>query len=338
MSNSIIVDFLDLDTAKFTFSTPKPNNYGGKFVPVKYDGKTLLVKYGKRTCSFGMSTNRQKVTPDKVGIYVNDEIITGYSMSVSLEKDFESDPYYEKARELDEFFIDQCVKNCWKWGLGGTKTKPVARDVVSGYDDKGDNGKWKRFLKYAYKKNDDGEKVYQDYPPRFDFGVPCSVEEVDVDGQKGFFAKFKASFFDESGQIIKDVDSDNVEMILPNWSQTSELTRWSTIALGTYGASLKPKLVQVRIFPGETLNTNDCLLGDDEDEDFNDIPNALGDDTPAPAPTQEKQEEEEEEVLDEEEEEEVLDEEEEEEVLDEEEEEEEEVKPVSTRRRVTRKK
>ena len=46
--NFVIVDFLDLDTKKISLSNPKPNKYGGGYAALRYDGKTLYVRYDSR--------------------------------------------------------------------------------------------------------------------------------------------------------------------------------------------------------------------------------------------------------------------------------------------------
>ena len=89
----VVVDFLDLDTKKITLNNPKPNKYGGGYAALRYDGKTLYVRYDSRISPFGLSTNK-----DKKG---GKEIVTGYSTSISLKK---NDPYFKKAREIDDFF------------------------------------------------------------------------------------------------------------------------------------------------------------------------------------------------------------------------------------------
>jgi len=284
--NYHIVDFLDIDTDNITFNAPKENNYGGSYVTLRYSGKQLYVRYDPRVCPFGLSTNTQDVskTKDK-GKYPKDEKVTGYSTSVSLQKDYEADPYYEKGRELDEFFIEKCIENSVLWGLGGSKTIKIDRASIAGYDDKGDKGKWKRIIKYAYKVDKQTkERIYTDYPPRLDFGITTSSAE-DVEGDDGLLhaeATFKTRFFDATGVRVPDVGTDNIDDVLPNWSRIGTMAMWSSISLGTYGASLKPKAQQIRVFPSEGLNNDECLLDGDEDEDdFNEeVPDALGDIAP----------------------------------------------------------
>ena len=235
----IVVDFLDIDTKKITLNNPKPNNYGGSYAPLRYDDKILYVRYDARISPFGLSTNK-----DKKGE------ITGYSTSISLKK---NDPYFIKAREIDDFFIDKCIENSVLWGLGGSKTEKVDVHSIIGYDDKGEKGKWKRILKYTYKINKNTkERVYNDYPPRMEFSVPEKT----------------CRFFNEDGKP-------NLNCIIPNFSKIGVLAMWGSVALGTWGASIKPKAQQIRVFENKNLVVDECLLECDDDDDVIPLPLAL---------------------------------------------------------------
>ena len=230
----IVVDFLDLDTKKITLNNPKPNNYGGSYAPLHYDGKTLYVRYDGRISPFGLSTNKD-----------NKGEVTGYSTSISLKK---NDPYFIKAREIDDFFIDKCIENSVLWGLGGSKTEKVDLSSIAGYDDKGNKGKWKRILKYAYKIDKNTKKrVYKDYPPRMEFNLLSKDKMINT------------KFFSEDG-------SPSCPSELTNWSKISVLAMWGSVALGTWGASLKPKAQQIRVFNNNNLVTDECLLESDDDD------------------------------------------------------------------------
>ena len=93
-SQNEIVDFLDIDTSKITFKKPKPNNHNGTQIGILYNGRTLFVKY-KGYTPFGLKENY-----DKNGEY--------QSTSMQINCDGE---YLEKAKELDEFFIDYLHSN-----------------------------------------------------------------------------------------------------------------------------------------------------------------------------------------------------------------------------------
>jgi len=88
----VIVDFLDIDTSKITFSKPKPNKYNGTQIRILYEGKKFFVKYEGIT-PFVLVENF-----DKHGNY------QGTSMQINCE-----DEYLEKAKKLDQFFIDSSI-------------------------------------------------------------------------------------------------------------------------------------------------------------------------------------------------------------------------------------
>jgi len=58
-NDTVIVDFLDIDTSKITFAKPKPNKYNGSHIRILYGGKTLFVKY-KGTTPFVLVENFDK--------------------------------------------------------------------------------------------------------------------------------------------------------------------------------------------------------------------------------------------------------------------------------------
>lgn len=271
----VVVDFLDLDPKCFTFLPPKANAHGGHFVPIRYNGKSLYVTYEARTCPFGVSTNKEEKS-DYKGKYPEGKKITGFSTSISCHKDYQTDPYYQKAAELDEFFIDACQTNAMCWHLGGTASRPLGRDAVAGYDEQGADGKWKRFLKWSYKKTEDGERKYLDYPPRMEFNIPTTTmsEYQGADGLMVQEAVLKPVFFDQDANKLDAVSSSEIDSVLPKWSRLSVLAQWATITQGTFGATLKPKAQQFRIYPNEQLATDECLLNDDG-EDEHDIGDAL---------------------------------------------------------------
>ena len=93
-----IVDFLDLDPSKITFLKTKQNKHNGSQIGIRYNGKTLYVKY-KGVTPFGIQENY-----DKEGNFY------GVTMQINLDDD-----YSQKAQELDEFFMKTFYTN--KWGL-----------------------------------------------------------------------------------------------------------------------------------------------------------------------------------------------------------------------------
>ena len=131
-NETVIVNFLDIDTSKITFAKPKPNKYNGSQIRILYEGKTLFVKYEGIT-PFGIVENF-----DKEGSY------QGTSMQINCE-----DEYLEKAKELDQFFIDAMYK--YKWSLN----KNISKEAIEGCE-YGESGLWKRICKKPYKINEGG--------------------------------------------------------------------------------------------------------------------------------------------------------------------------------------
>ena len=89
-----IVHFLDIDTNKITFRQPKSNKHNGSQIGILYNGMSMYVKYEGLT-PFGLKENF-----DKDGNY------HGTSMQINCEG-----KYSEKAKELDQFFINTFYEN-----------------------------------------------------------------------------------------------------------------------------------------------------------------------------------------------------------------------------------
>ena len=91
--NNAIVDFLDLDPSKITFLKPKQNKHNGSQIGIRYNGKTLYVKY-------------EGVTP--LGIQENyDKEGSFYEVTMQVNV---TDDYSQKAQELDELFMKAFYK------------------------------------------------------------------------------------------------------------------------------------------------------------------------------------------------------------------------------------
>ena len=54
-----LVNFLDLDTSKITFSKPKKTKHNGSQIDISYEGKTLYIKYDGYT-PFSLKENLDK--------------------------------------------------------------------------------------------------------------------------------------------------------------------------------------------------------------------------------------------------------------------------------------
>ena len=217
-----IVNFLDLDTSKITFAKPKPNKHNGTQIGILYNGRTLFVKYEGYT-PFGLKENY-----DKDGNY------QGTSMQINCDGE-----YLEKAKELDQFFINY---------IHSLKVKKIPREAVAGYDEHGQGGSWKRICKKPYKIVDE-ERVYQDYSSKMEFNL---FFRNDILATRLFTWEREYLGY-ESVKIGRR-------------SKVKFIASWFSITTGTFGATLKPKLMQVS-YREEEDRFNNFILDDDEDEE-----------------------------------------------------------------------
>ena len=221
-----IVDFLDLDTSKITFQKPKQNKHNGTQIGIRYNDKTLYVKYEGVT-PFGIQENY-----DKEGKFY------GVSMQINA-----SEEYAQKAQELDEFFMKAFLKN--KWGLN----KNIKAEAIRGYDQHGEGGLWKRILKKPYRMNEN-EREYLDYPSKMEFALYFKND------------KLQTKIFNWKSEQIPSEKYTEVG----SQSEVKFIAAWFSLSRGTFGLTLKPKLMQVRFRERENP-FNNCLLDDSEEEE-----------------------------------------------------------------------
>ena len=219
-----IVDFLDIDTDKITFEKPKSNKYNGSQIGILYNGKRMYVKYEGFT-PFGLKENFDK-----------DDNYQGTSMQINCE-----DRYLEKAKELDKFFINSFYEN--KWGLN--KNIPISN--IEGYDEHGQGGLWKPLCKDPYKVNKDTkEREYLNYPSKMEFTLLYKND------------KLQTTMFSWEGEKLP-----NDSAIGPR-SKVKFVAAWFSLTRGTFGLTLKPKLMQV-MFKEEENQFDTCLLTSDDE-------------------------------------------------------------------------
>lgn len=241
--NYTVVNFLDLDPKKFTFSEKEKSKHNCFYNHILYEGKNLFVKYERRICPFGVYTNmNEKGLPKFIPVKPR------FSTSISCEKDYENDPYHRKAKELDEFFIKTCSRNKKITDLSFLEKE------LRGCDEKGFKGFWKRLLKWSYKADEDiGERVYLVHPPLLEFSVPS------------FAGKLKPAFFDSDGEKMGVITSDKVDSVLPRFTKASVAAQWSAITHGAFGITIQPKAFHIKIHGNDRPRADKSLFESDEE-------------------------------------------------------------------------
>ena len=219
--------FWTYDTSKIiTFLKPKQNKHNGSQIGIRYNGRTLYVKYEGVT-PFGIQEN-----------YDKDGNFYGVTMQINLDEE-----YSKKAQEMDEFFMNPFYKN--KWGLN----KHIKAEAITGYDQYGEGGLWKRILKKSYGLKEH-VREYLDYSSKMEFALSFQGD------------KLRTKIFDWKSQPLP---SENYNEVTAQ-SKVKFIAAWFSLTRGTFGLTLKPKLMQVR-FKERENPFEGCLLGDSEEEE-----------------------------------------------------------------------
>ena len=200
----------------------------------KHNGSQIGIRYSGRT----LYVKYEGVTP--FGIQENyDKEGNFYGVTMQINADEE---YSKKGQEMDEFFMKAFYKN--KWGLN----KSIKAEAIHGYDEHGEGGLWKRILKKSYRMKEN-VREYLDYPSKMEFALYFQKERL------------KTKMFDAKSQPVEYYTEVGPQ------SQVKFIAAWFSLSRGTFGLTLKPKLMQVRFWERENP-FNECLLGDSETEEW----------------------------------------------------------------------
>ena len=199
----------------------------------KHNGSQIGIRYNGQT----LYVKYEGVTP--FGIQENyDREGNFYGVTMQIDTNEE---YAKKAQELDEFFMKAFLQN--KWGLN----KHIKAEAIRGYDEHAEGELWKRILKKTYRMKENARE-YLDYPSKMEFALYFQKERL------------KTKIFDAKSQPVEYYTEVGPQ------SQVKFIAAWFSLSRGTFGLTLKPKLMQVRFREVENL-FNECLLGDSQTEE-----------------------------------------------------------------------
>jgi hypothetical protein len=111
------------NVSKVTFSAVKSLDSGGKQAYLNYDGKPLIMQVGPLETPFGMSVF-DKTTPPKYSV---DLKLRGYDDPANNAN---TAAIYNALHGLDEFMVDQGVKNSAAW-FKGVKSREVLAELYT---------------------------------------------------------------------------------------------------------------------------------------------------------------------------------------------------------------
>jgi hypothetical protein len=234
------------DISNHVCGPAKLNKNGqGKSAQITYRTRRFYLKTPKMFCPFGAGKPKPKAG-DK------EKETDQWSLQMVFgPEDKECQVFQEKAKQFDQFMIDEGVKpeNNVGW-LGSSKSKLFSREVVE--------SKYKPLVKFSMK---DGEVLTQ-YPPFIRAAFPTDYKEPH---------DFNCEFYDKDNEMMtvstSASNADSITKKIPPGSFCSALLSGSIWCTGGgYGVSWKVQ--QIKVFPAKgTLPKGKCLVDDPEDDE-----------------------------------------------------------------------
>ena len=175
---SSIVSISSFDVKKITFSNVKTLDSGAKSAYVNYDGGKLILQVGSLETPFGLSEFNKPPAPPSYSV---DLKLRGYDDPANHPVEAR---IYQAFNGLDEFMLEQGVKNSVAW-FKGSKSKEVLKELYSpmvrfSVDKEGNRKPYPPTIKVKLRKNKDSGKfdteVYDNKKQ------PMTVEDAVVKG------------------------------------------------------------------------------------------------------------------------------------------------------------
>jgi hypothetical protein len=204
---SSVITPASFSVSKVTFSAVKSLESGGKQAYLNYDGKPLVMQVGPLETPFGMSVF-DKAGPPKYSV---DLKLRGYDDPTNNPT---TATIYNALHSLDEFMLDQGVKNATAW-FRGPKTREVLAELYT------------PTVKFAK----DAEGNLKPYPPT----LKLQLRQRD--------GKFETAVYDDKKRPLTDVP---LEDILVKGTVLTALVQCTGVwfAGGKFGISWKA--IQIR--------------------------------------------------------------------------------------------
>lgn len=205
--SSAVVSPASFSVGKVTFSAVKSLESGGKQAYLNYEGRPLVMQVGPLETSFGLSVF-DKVSPPKYSV---DLKLRGYDDPATNPK---TATIYNALHGLDEYMLDQAVKNSKAW-FKGDKSREVLSELYT------------PTVKFAK----DQEGNVKPYPPT----LKLQLRQRD--------GKFETQVYDDKKRPLTDVP---LEDILVKGAVVTALIQCTGVwfAGGKFGLSWKA--VQIR--------------------------------------------------------------------------------------------
>jgi len=247
----------NFNAQKISFSQPKTLDSGGKQAYVNYDGGMFVIQTPMCTLPYGMNAF-DKAGPVKYSVELS---LRGYN-----EPGSKMEAFYNMLVAMDEYMIDQGVKNSKQWFKAD-----LSRDVIKAF--------YSPMVRFS--KDKDGN--VKPYPPTVKFSLKQKKDSQDFDVQ----------CFDDKRELYRGIP---LEELLVKGAQATSLGQCTGCWFAGSKYGLSWKLVQT-ILNSLPQSSRNFTFVDDGDLGAAPVQQTRRVAAPAPAPVEDEEEEEEDEAF-----------------------------------------
>lgn len=249
MATNAIVSVSNLDISKVTFGEIRQNKAGGKTVPIKYNGQSLMIRLPKVAYPMGVAV-RESENGTNYTLMATLKGCDPFVKERAAAESGELGSLYNFLLDITTRLLDTATSNSSKW-FGKARSRDVLQDVM------------KQSISPSVEKVNGEWVPTGKYPPSLRMKVPVYDGRVAMD------------VVDSTGKAV-DVTVDNIQEIFPKRVEASVVVTPSVYVSGQ-GFGITWRVSFARVSPPQRL-TAAQVFADELDEDD-------GAPTEAPAPT-----------------------------------------------------
>jgi hypothetical protein len=251
MATNAIVSVSNLDISKVTFGEIRQNKAGGKTVPIKYNGQSLMIRLPKVSYPMGVAVRESENGTN----YTLMATLKGCDPFVKERAGAESGELgslYNFLLDITSRLLETATTNSSKW-FGKARSRDVLQDVM------------KQSISPSVEKVNGEWVPTGKYPPSLRMKVPVYDGRVAMD------------VVDSTGKAV-DITVENIQEIFPKRVEASVVVTPSVYVSGQ-GFGVTWRVSFARVSPPQRL-TAAQVFADELEEDDGGVAEA-----PAPAPT-----------------------------------------------------
>ena len=251
MATNAIVSVSNLDISKVTFGEIRQNKAGGKTVPIKYNGQSLMIRLPKVAYPMGVAV-RESENGTNYTLMATLKGCDPFVKERAAAESGELGSLYNFLLDITTRLLDTATSNSSKW-FGKARSRDVLQDVM------------KQSISPSVEKVNGEWVPTGKYPPSLRMKVPVYDGRVAMD------------VVDSTGKAV-DVTVDNIQEIFPKRVEASVVVTPSVYVSGQ-GFGVTWRVSFARVSPPQRL-TAAQVFADELEEDDGGVT-----EVPAPAPT-----------------------------------------------------